>query len=548
MSRSGTRSESISAAHRAVTQTRAVFFAGAIAIYALTVLAAAMTLNAYFAQTWDVTTFIQAAHRFLDGGNPFDLYAASRAAQTWPYSYPPLHAFVTAIFLWVGRFVPLLPDYLWARFPAVIADIAVGFALYAVVARKSSDESIARAAMLLWLFNPVTFYDTAVQGHFESEWLLFVLLAYYRYENSRRLILPTVALAAAVLFKQVAILFAIPLWVAMLKAEGGKQKVEDVHPSAFIFHPLLSLALFALVTLGVCLPYLLYSNDFLYMNLTYVQNVPVQTQSWVVALLALTRPAPDAMSSDFFFLQWTTLATLLAAFAISIFAARRGWSLWLTAALIAMAFFLTSRKVMGYYYVMPLPFLLVEFLPRRRFGIILATVLLTTWISLSPYYAPWANPNHIWIYAALGMVNSAAWVWLMVVSARTSKEPSDLQNTKEIALPHSSTWLGPLLVMTLGLFVSAAIAAFLQPFAANGGSPIRLPLIAPGSEQVALAAFGAMLALIMVSLLLASRKIQPAPRAAWVGVLAFAPLFFLVYYLTKESTAVFEWLLQAIGV
>jgi hypothetical protein len=51
-----------------VTQSRAVFFTSAALIYAITILAATLTLNPYFAQTWDVQTFIQAAHRFLDGG------------------------------------------------------------------------------------------------------------------------------------------------------------------------------------------------------------------------------------------------------------------------------------------------------------------------------------------------------------------------------------------------------------------------------------------------------------------------------------------------
>jgi hypothetical protein len=88
----------------------------------------------------------------------------------------------------------------------------------------------------------------------------------------------------------------------------------------------------------------------------------------------------------------------------------------------------------------------------------------------------------------------------------------------------------------------------MQPFAPNGGSPIRVPLIAPGAELTVLAAFAAMLAIITVGLGLASRQMTSVPRAAWVGVLGFAPLFFVVYYLTKESTAVFEWLLQMIGV
>ena len=207
---------------RAASVSRAVFFVSSALLYAGTILIAALTLNAYFSQTWDVNTFIHAARRFTEGGNPFDLYAQSRVAQTWPYAYPPLHAFVTAMALLIGDALRVLPDYFWARVPPLLADIGVGFALYAIVKSKSEDETLARAAMLLWLFNPVTFYDTAVQGHFESEWLFFVLVAYASFEKPRGWVWASVALAVAFLFKQVAILFAIPVWMVMLKAEGRR--------------------------------------------------------------------------------------------------------------------------------------------------------------------------------------------------------------------------------------------------------------------------------------------------------------------------------------
>jgi len=109
---------------------------------------------------------------------------------------------------------------------------------------------------------------------------------------------------------------------------------------------LLSVFLFAAVVGVVCLPFLLYSDDFLYMNFTYVENVPVQAQSWIVVLLGLTRAAPDALTSDFFLLRYQTMVTLAVAVLISILGARKGWSLYLTGALIALAFFLTSKKVM----------------------------------------------------------------------------------------------------------------------------------------------------------------------------------------------------------
>lgn len=534
------------AAHRVWSSTPWVLACAAL-VYASIVLLAVLTLNPYFAQTWDVATFIQAAHRFLDGGTPFDLYAQSRSAQTWPYAYPPFHALAVAIAL-VANTGHLLPEYVAARLPALLADLAVGLVLYRIVRNKSDDPALPLVALLVWLFNPVTFYDTAVQGHFESEWILFVLLAYMAYEESRSVGRATLALAVAVLFKQVAILFAIPFWLALLLREGppAEAKVAGLVPPR-LRRLFLSLGLFALVTGVVSLPFLLYSNDFLFMNFSYVENVPVQTQSWIVALLGLTRAAPDALNSDFFLLRYQTLVTMLVALGIAVFGIRRGWDLYLTGLLIALAFFLTSKKVMGYYYVMLVPFLLAVALPQRRFRLVLATLLAVTWISLSPYYAAWTNHDHWWVYALLGTANSLFFLWLTV---RLISHPA-----AATARPGQEGWDEARLVafVALGLFAGAALGAFLQPALAGSGSPIRPPLVAPGTEGRTAAALLAILALQVVALAGLARWTAPwvpgrIPRAAWGIVLALTPLFFAVYSLTKESTALFEIALKTLGV
>jgi hypothetical protein len=566
------------------------FFAASGLLYGCTIVAATLTLNVYFAQTWDVNTFIHAARHLFDG-NPWDLYAASRAAQTWPFAYPPLHALAVAIALLVGDIVCAptgVPDYVWVRVPPALADIGVAVALYVIVRRKSNDESLARVAALLWLFNPVTFYDTAVQGHFESEWLLFVLLAYAWSEDARGIALPTIALAIAVLFKQIAILFALPLWAMSLRAvflQWGLRSVKQSPrpqsgiacfgyrsaPQSFDSASLrsgrllamtglarlaFSLVLFVLIVVAMCLPFLLHSDDFVYMNFTYVENVPVQTQSWIVGLLGVTRASPQALTSDFFLLRYQTIVTALAAVAITFLAMRRGWSLYLTATLIALVFFLTSKKVMGYYYVMLLPFLFVEALPKRRFDLALLAIVVTTWISLSPYYASWSDPAHWWIYALMGTANSLFFVWLFaeIGTRMNADERGEKISALVRARPRPINRVTPCvtLFVTLGLFAGAALTVFLQPFAPKTPSPIRAPILAPGTEWTVAAALTVLIALMVIALAIIARTTRDVdgaiPRAAWGIVLIFAPLFFAAYCLTKESTAVFEILLKALGV
>lgn len=521
---------------------RGIVFTASAVVYATLILSSAWTLNPYFAQTWDVVTFVHAAQSFLGGTNPFDLYAQSRAAQTWPYAYPPLHAMVVAAALLAGKLVPALPDYVVARVPAVLADIGIALALYRIVERKTSDENLARTAFLVWLFNPVTFYNTAVQGHFESEWLLPVLLAYLWVEESPGIVLPSLALGLGVLFKQVAILFAIPVWMAMAENlfYGNPRSRSAPGDRTRAGRRLAASLLISGAVIGVVvLPFLLYSNDFLYMNLTYVENVPVQTQSWMVALLGITRSVPNAFTSDFLLFRYQTFVTLLAAAAIAFIGVRRRWSLYLVGTLIALAFFLTSKKVMGYYYVMLLPFLLVECLPRRRLGLVLAAVVATTWIALSPYYAAWANPAHWWIYAVLGAANSVFFAWL------------GWQVTAADPPGQAEPGLARLLFVTVGLFAAAVLAALAQPVVQSAGSAIRAPVVAPGMQENALVAGAAFAAVLIAALVLTAkwtRKVAGSvDKYAFALVLTFAPLFFAVYTLTKESTALFEIVINALG-
>lgn len=520
---------------RAVEKSRAVFFIVSALVYAIAVVTATLSLHPYFAQTWDVQTFIHAARTFADD-NPLDLYAQSRAAQTWPYAYPPLHAFVVALALLIGDLAHILPDYVWARLPPMIADVGVAIVLYHVIARATNDDRCARGAALLWLFNPITFYDTAVQGHFESEWIFFVLIAYVGFEEKRTRVLSSLALAMAVLFKQIAIIFALPvlaywLWDARVVAPPH-QRIQ--HLSRIVGAAIL----FAIVIGGVCLPFVLHSDDFVFMNFTYVENVPVQTSSWLIAVLGLTRTEPQALTSDFVLLRYSTIVTMLAATIFSFIGARRGWSVYQTATLIALAFFLTSRKVMGYYYVMLFPFLLVTVLPRQREALLFPTLIATTYISLAPYYAAWTNHAHWWAYALLGTAHSLFFVWLFVRVTADRRPPT--------AFSINRLWSS--VTVSLGLFTSVTMAAWLQPLIGHNGSPIRAPIIAAGLETQALVAF-IMLLVALCLIFLSARVVGWRVRAREMSsMFIFAPLFFSVYTLTKETTAVFEMILTHWGV
>jgi hypothetical protein len=535
---------------RTLLRRDARWLAAVALLYVIFVVAAALTLHAYFAQMWDVVTFVNAGKSILSP-DWAGLYAQSRADRYWPYAYPPLHAFAVAPFVALAGPVP---DWLMVRVPPLLFDVALGVLLYVVVAQKTRTRNFARLALVVWLLNPVTWYDTAVQGHFEAEWLFFVVLAYYLTPNpsparrraddltpnpsparrgEKKWLLPTLALAMAFLFKQNAILFALPFWMLFLL-----DREKTVRQRVFSF--LASLVLFSIPVILVSLPFLLYSNDYWYMNVQYVAEVPLQTQSWLVALAALFSP-------DSLLLRASSMLTLLAAAAISYFGARRGMSLWLMALLIVLSFFLLSKKVVGYYYVMILPFALVTFIPAKRVRGMTLIVAAISFIFVSPYFASWTNPTHWWAYALLGAANSALWlglfVWLWIHSPRAVEEGQGVRDGGVRGLAFLSA----------ALFFSAAAAALVQPLINSQASPIRAPLIAPGTESVVLVSFLVFTFLVGLSLILAkylSRTLAHTPPLSpgvWAFVVLLMPLYFLTFALTKESTAGLEAILKAIG-
>jgi hypothetical protein len=107
------------------------------------------------------------------------------------------------------------------------------------------------------------------------------------------------------------------------------------------------------------------------------------------------------------------------------------------------------------------------------------------------------------------------------------------------------------LFISLGLFAGALLAALLQPLVRSSSSPIRAPIVASGMAATVIFAFALMIAGLVLALALITRSIAGVKgtlgRGAWILVLIFSPLFFAVFTLTKESTAIFEITIKAWG-
>lgn len=527
--------------------------AGAGIVYALAVVVSVLTLNVYFSQTWDAVTFVNAGTGILSP-QWAQLYASSRAESYWPYAYPPLHALVVAPFVALAGMVPdWLPAWLAVRIPPLGFDIALGVLLYVVVGEKTGRRNWARLALVVWLLNPVTWYDTAVQGHFEGEWLFFVGLGYWLFERGRGWVWASLALAIAFLFKQNSILFALPLWAGMLFGTDDERRMTNEKGRTTkekrgtwgkrLRRVVGSMVVYAVPIVAVSLPFLLASNDYFYMNVQYVAEVPLQTQSWLVALA-------NGVGADSGLLKLSSALVFVAAGVIAVVAARRGMGfprqgsgqVWLTALLIGLVFFLLSKKVVGYYYVMVLPFALVTLVPTKHFRVLTLIVGMTAFVSLAPYFASWANQVHGGVYGLLGILNSLVWVGVFVWVWR--EFPLAVQFGQNARTP---------IILSVGLFCAGASAAVLQPLIGSAASPIRAPLVASGGEGAAVLAGLGFVALVAIGLGMAwwiSRVVARETRLGWGAValvVLLAPVSFLTFTLTKESTAALEAGLKLVG-
>jgi hypothetical protein len=532
--------------------TRGRFLAGLSAAYAAVTVLIVLSINGYFSVGWDAQIFAGVGRAVIDNNPVFDLYQKTRQAWgDWGFPYPPLYALLLAPFMGLVSIAPALPDWLIVRALPVIFDLALAVLLYLLVLRRSRREHVARLAAALWLFNPLTLYQTAIQAHQESSWLVCVVAAYAlldrpapateRQPGIRAWLgangaLPALLMACAVTLKQSAVLFYIP-YVVFIFLDRERRWTRLAVAGG----------LFALVFGGLSLPFHLHSPDFFYLVYVDVSNMPLQTQSAVVWLLGLKQFLIDQTRSTFFLLKYQTLITMGLALVVSFLTLRRDRNLVRTGLLIALLFFLTSKKVMGYHHVLLVPFLVLYALPDRRFDLIAVSLLAASWIILSPYFAPWARPEHLPLYAAIGTPNTLLWLYLFIhVWRRADAIRIGSLNLTE-RLRDGGAAMAAITLITLGMILSCSV----QPLVGLDEWAIHRLGLAGGAFYLGL--IGALLLGVIAASLIATEAVGwrlfwiTTKRGAAHVVLAvlLIPVYFAAFALTQESTKIVETLLGA---
>lgn len=192
----------------------------------------------------------------------------------WDYSapnQPPLYILLFTFCVWIyggikniswylNNNLGLFPSsFIWfweqkgmillVKFPSILADLGIGYFIYRYF-EKRKNNSLALKLSLLWLFNPVSWYNSAIWGQTDAI-VNFIGLAAILLLLERKLVLSICFLVLSILFKGSLVLFTpILLVVALLQKHKTSQWVKAFVCSVLVvvlssiwFHPSFDLPL-----------------------------------------------------------------------------------------------------------------------------------------------------------------------------------------------------------------------------------------------------------------------------------------------------------------
>lgn len=136
--------------------------------------------------------------------------------------YLPAYLYVLWFLADLHRFIPNLPYEILMKIPAVLADLGIGFFIYQTV-KENRSSRLALLTAGLFLFNPFTFFNSAIWGQIDSVFSLSLLSSVFLLLKKREK-LSFVVLGVSCLLKPQAIFF-LPLfllWMVTKKATVGE--------------------------------------------------------------------------------------------------------------------------------------------------------------------------------------------------------------------------------------------------------------------------------------------------------------------------------------
>lgn len=178
---------------------------------------------------------------------------------TWP-NQPPitiltfalirkLFEAIFSLFWFLNIKIPFFPSNLihflesnlyagFLKFPSIISDLGIGYLIYKIF-KDEKKEKVGVIASLIYLFNPVVWYNSAIWGQTDAFINFFALLAFYLLLN--RKLIPAVFSLVISLYIKVSLVIFIPIFMIIML----RQKYEF---KKYLYSFLISLSFVGIVS------------------------------------------------------------------------------------------------------------------------------------------------------------------------------------------------------------------------------------------------------------------------------------------------------------
>lgn len=248
----------------------------------------------------DVNNHVDWGIRFWEYG-PAKFFAPE--TNVWSYTWPnqppgtiyifaairKLFEFVFNFFWWINVSVSIFPSGVITFFesnlypallklPSILADLGIGYLIFRILS-KNGNEKLGKLAAIVFLINPIIWYNSSVWGQTDSLVNFFALLAFVLLLE-RRLMVAILALSLSIYIKASLLIF-IPIFLVLVIVQ--KHKALEVLTGV-----LLSLVIVLLLTLPFSNGNPLVWLYYLYRDKVFTQQLQVITANAFNIWAALT--------------------------------------------------------------------------------------------------------------------------------------------------------------------------------------------------------------------------------------------------------------------
>ena len=321
---------------------------------------------------------------------------------TWP-NQPPGSIYIFALlkkvndnifnFFWnINIKVPAFPsntifyleDHLFPallKLPAILADFGIAYLIY----KSVSNKKYARMGALVWLFNPVIWYNSSIWGQTDSVIAFFVFLSFYLLFKNKP-VLSVISFALSIYIKASLIIF-VPIYIIYF--------LKKRYPLAtYLKAIILSFTIIILLTLPFAKGNPVVWLYYLYQGKVFVQQLQVITANafniWATIASIHERPQ-SLMLGPLTYQMWGIIAFVISYLIIAYFTIKgKVKNIYWVLSLVAIASFMLLTNMHERYLYPFFPFFTVLAVAKREY---MRVYIVLSLINLLNLYNFWWVPE-----------------------------------------------------------------------------------------------------------------------------------------------------------